>query len=136
MLQAVELLYTSTPRSMPSGSMRLPVRRPAVCGSVLPVRRARTSSSTGVSTPMISDTNARGNLAPQPAAFALAMPSPEQQRRWRDFQQRGCRRRRRRGESPPLLAVHEGHIAQQTVPNDGIVYAVRGIQGRDLLQRL
>ena len=49
---------------MPSGSRRLPVRRPAETTAASPERGS--ASSTGTSMAMISDTSARANFAPSP----------------------------------------------------------------------
>ena len=69
-------LNTSTLRRTPSGSMRLPVRRPAFRGSEVRARGS-ISTSTGASTPMISETSARGNLAPSPPPSPWLCQAPK-----------------------------------------------------------
>ncbi len=74
--QPLSPLKTSTLRSTPSGSMRLPVRRPAVRGTTSPVLWS-TSSSTGTSVATISETRQRANLAPIPPPSPVECQEPK-----------------------------------------------------------
>ena len=75
-------------------------------------------------------------LRAQPAALALAVPGAEQQRRRRELQQRGGVGRLRRRQTPARRALHEGFVAHEAVAQDGVVDAVRRVEGRDALQRI
>ena len=127
------LQITSTgPRNLIDQNLRTIVQPDP---SDLALALIRDSLDRGINTHDLRHERTR-ELGTQPAAFALAVPGSEQKRRRREFQQRGGVGRLRRRQTSARRALHEGLAVHEAVAQDGIVDAVRRVEGRDPLQRI